>query len=72
MTPEERDAWLNAASKQATAEIMQYYAPTEDEVGAAAKAMFEATQYAHPGPLTESDCRVLARLALQAVALKRD
>lgn len=67
-----RDAWIDAAAKQATSEIMEYYAPTADEIGAAAAAMYEAEQLSHPGRLTESDCRVLARLALQAVALKRD
>lgn len=70
--PQERDAIVRAAARQATAEIMEYYAPTDDEVSAAASAMFAADQLAHPGRLTESDCRVLARLALQAVALKRD
>jgi hypothetical protein len=29
LTPEQREAWLDAAAKQATAEIMEYYAPTD-------------------------------------------
>jgi hypothetical protein len=43
------------------------YAWITAEVSAAARAMHDAEKLAHPGRLTEIDCRVLARLALQAV-----
>lgn len=45
---------------------------TENEIGAAALAMYGAERAARsPHGLTEGDCRVLARLALEAAENQR-